>query len=277
MYKKDENGEFILDADGNKIPEESSNPEPNNPNPTESEKQVKTLNSKIEGLQREVEFYKNEVERITHIRDSVIEEKRDLQEKYKAIKDSFEGMNPDQIKSLIETAKRDGKDKDEELRTILSAREKTLREDIVVPLEKENSDLRKLNENLRAKLSSKIIETEITQEAMKFGARPNALRIISQDFSDRIEVDENGDKYYLDKQGIRTETLNYESEFIKHRTENPFLYDPNSGASARPNSGYEKDTETKNPWSKEYFSRSEQFRIIRENPKLAEKLKSSAG
>ena len=279
MYKTDENGEFILDENGEKILLEKpaeENTKPEGGEKSEAEKQVKTLQSKIETLNKEVEFYKSEVGRVTHIRDSILDEKRDEQNKYKALKEQLGDLSPEEIKNAIALAQKSEKDRNSELATIISAREKTIREDLVLPLEKDNAELRKANDGLREKLSKNIVENEISQEALKFGAKRIAIRIISSDFSGRVAVDENGDKYYVDRDGIRADSINYESEFIRHRAENPFLYEENAGSTSRSNSGFESGEKVNNPWSKESFNVTKQWEIKEKNPDLAKRLQAEA-
>lgn len=87
----------------------------------------------------------------------------------------------------------------------------------------------------------------------------------------KIEVDENG----AVKSGL-------DEQLKELREKKPFLFiEKASGPQFKgvtPAESREPDKQTiKNPWSKEHFNLTEQARLLRENPELAQQLKAMAG
>lgn len=88
----------------------------------------------------------------------------------------------------------------------------------------------------------------------------------------KIELDDNGNiKSGLDEQ-LKALRESKAFLFIQKEPEQPKF------KGVTPAEGREPDKQTiKNPWSKEHFNLTEQARLLRENPELAQQLKAMAG
>lgn len=276
MYKLDENGNQILDADGKPI---LLDPTPPTPPAGDDDKplknQIEDLKKKLEAAQKDLEIQKGENERLDAFKDKVLSEKREEVDKRKSLEAVLEGHTPEEVKKALRLSKESEGDREEEIKTIVNSRVKQIKEDIVEPVQKENQQLRQEKESIRKKLASAIVVKEIVDNAKSYGALDDALVYFEAEFKNRIGVNEAGDRVYYTADGHETDNLNWEIEMIKLREKSPFLFDKNKGSTVNGN-GNPSDGDVVNPWAKETLSYERQIKIMNDNPDMAKRLKEQA-
>jgi hypothetical protein len=269
-FKLDNEGNQILDKDGNPIPVEQSGDDS-----ASLKNQIEDLKLKVQSLEKDIELQKDDNKRLEAFKEKILSEKREEVEKRKSLEQLLEGHTPEEVKSAIKLSKEGKDDRELEIKTIVDSRIKDYKEDFVEPLQKETQELRKQKENLKQKLAGAIVVREIMSNAKIYGAREDALEFFEVAFKNRIGVNESGDKVYYNQDGHETDNINWEMEMIKLRDKSPFLFDKNKGSRASGN-GSPREEDVVNPWAKETKNYSRQIEIETTNPELAKRLKEKA-
>lgn len=273
MYKLDENGNPILDKDGNKILLDKVDKDDNN---EALKRQVTDLTNEVTSLKSTLEFQKSENAKIEAHKDDVLREKREEVEKRKALESLHEGLSEEEVFTALKRAKDGDEAVEQQVRDIVKSRMKELEEEKVQPLKAEVQELRVSSEGLRGKLSKSLVRQELIKRAEEFGVKTDMYDYVMFKLSDRIAVNQAGDKVYKNEDGHEVDSINWEHVFIKLKEKNPTIFDKNKGSNAKHSLNAEGVEIKDNPYSKENFSLSKQFQLEKDNPELAKKLKLQA-
>ena len=256
------------------------NPEPE-PKPAEVsvdslKSQVSELNTQLRSLELELARANDGISRVTANKDEILAEKREVEAKLKDMKELVGDRTPEQLKEALEVG-RDVEGKvAEKVEILAKARMKNFRENNYEPLVKELDIQKEENKKLKDKLRATLAGNEIRDAAIKNGVKRPYLRFIERDFKDRIKVDNNGEKFYVDEAGHKLEgSINWEQQFTYLREEAPDMFEENRGSNASHYTRDGGDTIT-NPWKKETWHMTRQGEILSADPELAARMEAEA-
>lgn len=267
--------ELELNEDGTpKNPAPKNNPTPNDSGAEALKNQIKDLKEQIEEKDKELTHAKNEVGRIDNIRNEVIDEKRDIQAKLKALQEIYEGFTPEEVEAALKSYKAGDAEIEQQVRDIVKSRVNTYKEETIQPLEADNASLRQKIEVLRGKLSKSLVDKEILENAKEHGVKDDMLKYIAYEFQGRVDVNLNGDKVYRNSEGHEVESLNWEHEMVKLKDRSPTLFHANKGSTAVSNTGVDSIAKGDNPWISGNLSK--QAMITSSDKERAAKLKAEA-
>jgi hypothetical protein len=181
---------------------------------------------------------------------------------------SFEGIDAAKARELLA--------KQAELETgelIKKGDIKTLLERELAPIRAQTEAEKKKNAELQAKLDSSKLNDSLQSAGVKAGVRSSALKDLQLRASTAFRV--------VDGSVVAIEGVQTLDEWLEAlKAEAPHLFEENSGGGAAGNgsggAGLNANGK-KNPWAKETWNLTEQGRITRENPKLANSLRAAAG
>ena len=164
-----------------------------------------------------------------------------------------------------------------EFEKVLEARTKTLKGDF----DKQLSALTTERESLQTRLASIQIDQGVVAGATKRGLRPTALPDITARARAVFRlVDGVPTAFEADGRTVRsgragTSPLALEEWVERLVAEAPHLFEGNSGAGARPQGAGTGGGRT-NPFARESWNLTEQMRLMKQDPKTAERLKRGA-
>lgn len=198
--------------------------------------------------------FNEEKNKIIGNRDSVIEEKRQLQQK-------IEELNNKQSQENLERAKNN--------------------EDYKTLYESEKSRADKINDqynNTTSKFKNSILEATVSSKLQEAGVQPHLVRLLKNDFISKADIveDENGNFKNVAKVGNDNIDINeYINTTLQSDEYKPFLTAPQNSGGGASGSG-SGDTSKGNPFSKENWDMSKQEEIYLKDPELAERLERDA-
>jgi hypothetical protein len=196
----------------------------------------------------------------------------------------FEGIEPDQVRKLIEEKERlellaQGH-KPEEVEKIVEGRLKTAKAE----WDKQFSVLTAERDGLNARLTAIQIDQGVITVATKRGLRPTAIpditaraRIVFRlvDGTPRA-YEADGKTVRVGKDGITPMTL---EEWVDQQVADaPHLFESNAGGGAAGDAsgGGGRNRSVKNPFRKESWNLTEQMKLLKSDPALAARLKAAA-
>lgn len=195
----------------------------------------------------------------------------------------FEGIDPDAVKTLLaEKAKLEEQKliKDGEVEKLVENRTKKILGD----MEKRASSAEQLASSLSAQLLEKEIERNIVEAGTKLGLRATAIpdlkgrarNIFKISGGTVIAVDTDGKTPVFGRDGVTP--LTFDEWVARQVVEAPHLFESSAGGGAVGNgSGGVGNRSGKNPFSKENWNMTEQMKIEKADPNLAERLRAAAG
>lgn len=251
------------------------------PRPTEVsvdslKSQVAELNAQLRSQELELARANDGIERVTANKDEILAEKREVEAKLRDMKELVGDRTPEQLKEALEVG-RDVEGKvAEKVEILAKARMKDFRENNYEPLVKELNAQKEENKKLKDKLRTTLAGNEIRDAAIENGVKRPYLRFIERDFKDRIKVDNNGEKFYVDEAGHKLEgSINWEQQFTYLREEAPDMFEDNRGSKASHYRNEGGDT-VANPWKKETWNMTKQGEIFSADPELAARMEAEA-
>ena len=209
---------------------------------------------------------------------ALLKERDELQQR-------FAGIDPDEVRSLrtaTTKAAEEAQLKAGEFEKVLETRTKALKGDF----DKQLSSLTTERDSLQTRLASIQIDQGVVSSATKRGLRPTALPDITARARAVFRlVDGVPTAFEADGHTIRTcrdgtSPLALEEWVEGLVAEAPHLFEGNSGAGGpggRPQGGGGAGAGRTNPFAKESWNLTEQMRLLKQDPKMAERLKRAAG
>jgi hypothetical protein len=205
-----------------------------------------------------------------------------LANELKAVKQRFEGIDPDEVRKLSEEKARleeERQIKAGELEKVLENRVKGMRAD----WEKEKTAMASENRNLSGQLTTIQIDQAVVGEATKRGLRPSALTDITARARSVFKLvngaprafESDGQTVRYGRDGVTPMTL---AEWVDALVSDaPHLFEANAGGGAAGSgSGGAANRSVKNPFRKETRNLTEQMKLIKSDPQLAARLKAAA-
>jgi len=189
----------------------------------------------------------------------------------------FEGIDPDAVRQLAEE-----KRKLEEAAQIKAGEvEKVLATRLKVELDKVHAPVVAERDTLHRQLTAIQIDQAVVNEASKRGLRATAIPDITSrarltfKLVDGVPQAFDGEKTRTGKDGVSPMTL---AEWVEALVgDAPHLFEANAGGGAAgSSSGGAGNRSVLNPFRKETWNVTEQMRIKRTDPQLAERLEASA-
>jgi hypothetical protein len=206
---------------------------------------------------------------------AVLKERDDLKKR-------FEGIDPDEFRRLVEEKRRleeAQQVKAGEVDKVVEARLKAVRAD----WEKQFNAVTAERDTLNARLTTIQIDQAVVTEATKRGLRPTAI----PDITSRARVtfrlvngvpqalEADGQTVRMGKDGVTPMTL---AEWIDAQVSDaPHLFESNAGGGATGNgSGGVGNRFVRNPFRKETWNLTEQMKLQKSDPQMAQRLKAAA-
>ena len=197
-------------------------------------------------------------------------------------KQRFEGIDPDAVKKLAEEKRKLEEAqqlKAGEVERVLESRVKAA----TSPLEKQLGALTAERDSLHARLSSIQIDQAVLTEATKRGLRATAIPDITARAKTTFRLvngvpqafEADGQTARMGKDGLTPLTV---PEWIDAQVSDaPHLFESNAGGGAAGDgSGGAGNRSGKNPFRKETWNLTEQMRLQKSDPRLAQRLKAAA-
>ena len=199
------------------------------------------------------------------------------------LKKRYEGIDPDEVRKLTDEKRRleEGAQlKAGEVEKVIEARVKALKGDYDKQLSTATSERDALN----ARLVAIQIDQGVVSAASKRGLRASAMPDITARARGVFRLvngvptafEADGQTVRPGRDGVTPMTLD---EWVDAQvSEAPHLFESNAGGGAAGNGsgGVGNKTPGKNPFSKENWNLTEQMRLQKTDPKLAERLRASA-
>jgi hypothetical protein len=205
-----------------------------------------------------------------------------LANELKAVKQRFEGIDPDDVRKLAEEKARleeERQIKAGELEKVVENRVKGMRAD----WDKEKTAMVSENRTLNGQLTTIQIDQAVLAEATKRGLRPTALADITARARSVFKLmngaprafEPDGQTVRYGKDGVTPMTL---AEWVEALVSDaPHLFEANAGGGAAGSgSGGAANRSVKNPFRKETRNLTEQMKLIKSDPQLAERLRAAA-
>ena len=193
----------------------------------------------------------------------------------------FDGIDPDAVKTLFaEKTKLEEQKliKDGEVEKLVENRTKK----ILGEMEKRASNAEQLASSLSAQLLEKEIERNVVEAGSKLGLRASAIpdlkgrarNIFKISGGSIIAVDTDGKTPVFGRDGVTP--LTFDEWVTRQVVEAPHLFESSAGGGAVGHgSGGVGNRSGQNPFSKENWNMTEQMKIAKADPKLAERLRAS--
>ena len=196
-------------------------------------------------------------------------------------KQRFEGIDPDEVKKLAEEKRKLEEAqqlKAGEFERVLESRLKGAKTE----WEKQLAGVTVERDSLHARLSSIQIDQAVLTEATKRGLRPTALPDITARARNTFRLvngvpqayEADGQTARMGKDGLTPLTV---AEWIDAQVSDaPHLFESNAGGGAAGDgSGGVGNRSVKNPFRKETWNLTEQMKLQKSNPQLAQRLKAA--
>ena len=197
-------------------------------------------------------------------------------------KQRFEGINPDEVRQLAEDKRKLEEAqqlKAGEVERVLESRVKAA----TSPLEKQLAGVTLERDSLHARLSAIQIDQAVLTEATKRGLRPSAIPDITARAKTTFRLKDGVPQAYeadgqtarMGKDGLTPLTV---AEWIDAQVSDaPHLFESNAGGGAAGDgSGGAGNRSARNPFRKETWNLTEQMKLQRTDPRLAQRLKAAA-
>ena len=197
-------------------------------------------------------------------------------------KKRFEGIDPDEVRKLAADKQRleeEQRIKNGEFDKVLDARLKALRTDFETKIAGVTTE----RDALSGRLTSIQIDQGVVAAATKRGLRPTAIPDITARARSLFRLangvpiahEADGHTVRAGKDGVTPMTL---EEWVDTQvSEAPHLFEGNAGGGAAGNgSGGVGNRSVKNPFRKESWNLTEQMKLQRTDPQLAQRLKAAA-
>ena len=198
------------------------------------------------------------------------------------LKQRFEGIDPDAVKKLAEEKRKLEEAqqlKAGEVERVLESRLKAA----TSPLEKQLAGVTLERDSLHARLSAIQIDQAVLTEATKRGLRPSAIPDITARAKTTFRLKDGVPQAYeadgqtarMGKDGLTPLTV---AEWIDAQVSDaPHLFESNAGGGAAGDgSGGAGNRSARNPFRKETWNLTEQMKLQRTDPRLAQRLKAAA-
>ena len=206
-----------------------------------------------------------------------------LQKERDELKQRFDGIDPEQIRNLADEKRR--LEEAQQLKTgevekVVENRIKAVKTE----LEKQVSSLTGERDSLNARLVAIQIDQGVITAATKRGLRPTAMPDITARARSIFRLvngvptafEADGATVRYGRDGLTPMTL---EEWVDGQVaEAPHLFEANAGAGAAGNGsgGASNKASVKNPFRKETWNLTEQMRLQKSDPKLADRLRAAA-
>jgi len=197
-------------------------------------------------------------------------------------KQRFEGIDPDSVRKLVEEKRKLEEAqqlKAGEVEKVLESRVKAA----TSPLEKQLGAMTTERDSLHARLSAIQIDQAVLTEATKRGLRPSAIPDITARAKTTFRLKDGVPQAYeadgqtarMGKDGLTPLTV---AEWIDAQVSDaPHLFEFNAGGGAAGDgSGGAGNRSGKNPFRKETWNLTEQMKLQKTDPRLAQRLKAAA-
>lgn len=234
---------------------------------------------KVKSLERDVEKFKAEAERESNKRKVAIEEKKDMLGKVKYYQDMHEGVDDETAMDLLKRARDgDADDWEVEKRRIWESAEQEFMANKYEPILDELQETKEKLNSFKSKLHDSVIKTEISTNLMKFGVETSLAHLAVNIFESRMKIDENGNRVYLNKEGLPTSAFDWKTECSMLKREMPALFRKSMGSTSNPSIDTDPLGEVNiNPWKKGTIRRDLQIKLLSEDRARANKYRVEAG
>lgn len=276
--------EVVLDSDGNPVVSDTTNIDfdriiaENQDETNALKKENDELRNTNNSLKREIEKHKNDAEREHKKGKTALDEKKAMLEKVKHYQSMFEGLDEETAKEVLQRARDgEGNDFEEQKAQFMESAVSEFKEVHYNPLLDEVQELKDKNELFKQKLHESVIKSEIVNNLVKFGVDPSLASYAASDFEGRMKINEKGERVYLNKDGHPTNSFDWKSHVLVLKNEKPALFRKSNGSNANTSVDV-SSIEIGNPWLKgtPSYSRTQQLKIMGEDPAKAERLKREA-
>lgn len=240
-------------------------------------KEVQDSKRKLASAERSKLKAQDEAKRENQKSKKVLEEKRQILEKYKNLQSMFDGIDMETAKEVLRRAKEgEASDFESEAAKLIDSALSEFRETHHNPLVEELEDEKKTNEILRGKLHDAVIKSTIVTKAVNKGVDPSLAELVIPYFEKKMKIDEKGELKYLSKEGFEVENFDWDNSFKLLRNQKQRLFLPTKGSNANSSTNASSKSKDINPWLKATMDRTEQLRVMSEDPERAAKLKEEA-
>ena len=212
--------------------------------------------------------------------------RKDIESSLSEIKSAFGGRSAEDVKGMMDRLEGDemtrlaAEGKTDEL--LKKHREKwdAERKSSETALQQQIEELTKHKQTLEQQLTSELIDNRALAAASKAGAIPESLEVVKMLAKSAWKL-EDGEPVLRDKDGNivtgKKGALNFDEWAAEHlRETHPFLFPQPKGSGAPGNTGAQGQSKV-NPWAKDQRNLTEQARLRREDPELAQRLQQEAG
>jgi hypothetical protein len=198
-----------------------------------------------------------------------------------ALKQRFDGIDPDEVNKLVEEKRRleeQAQLKAGEVDKVIEKRVKAARSE----LEKQIGAITAECDALNARLAVVQIDQTVLPLAMKRGLRPTAVADLTAHARDVFRLvngvptafEADGKTVRAGKDGATPLTLD---EWLDaHVSEAPHLFEPNAGIGAGATTAARSQGVLNNPFKRETWNLTEQMRLLKRDPALAQRLRAAA-
>lgn len=203
--------------------------------------------------------------------EGLVNKNKELLGKQKKLKeqlDAFDDMTPDEVRgklTQLDDLIKTGAENEENYKRLLKEQTDNLNKQIT-KLTKENAEIDGQFKNM-------LVENNLTKSLVDAGVAKSFIPAVTAMLQPKITIenDEGSRSLKINGEGVQ----DYIKTWSQSDEGKPFIAAPgNSGGGAPGANG--RNTGMSNPWAKDTRNLTEQGRILKENPQLAESLKAAA-
>jgi len=240
-------------------------------------KEIEDLKIKLRTAEREGEKYQEEAKREAKKTGAIIEEKRVVLEKLKALQSMHEGVDEETAREVLKRAREgEGSDFETEKARLVDSAINEFKEMNYNPILDELQEAKDTVAKFKKKLHNAVVKSEIINNAIKYGVNPELAEYVVPEFENRLTINEEGDRVYLNSEGYQSPTFDWKGNLLVLKSEKPSLFLRSTGSGAKSSSSVDILREDLNPWVASTRDRTAQMRITTADPAKAAKLKDEA-